>query len=513
MQVRHHRIVIIGSGFAGLAMGIRLKQAGIDNFVILEQGASLGGTWRDNHYPGAACDVESLLYSFSFEPNPRWTRTFAQQSEILAYMQHCAEKHGLLPHLQCSTTVTGAAWDEARATWEVKTREHGTIRANVVVSGCGGLSRPSIPDIPGLETFEGKTFHSARWDHAYPLEGKTVGVVGTGASAIQIVPEIASKVKGLHLFQRTPPWILPKPDRPFTDTERALFRHVPFAQTLARTGTYWKLEVRALAFVVFPQEMKAAQKIGIRYLKSRVKDPVLREKLTPKYTMGCKRILMSNDYFESLQRPNVEVVTDGIARVTRAGVETNDGRGRPLDALILATGFQAAEACAPFEVKGRGGRDLETVWRDGAEAYLGTTVAGFPNLFLIVGPNTGLGHNSMILMIESQVAYIVDCMKTMDRRRLAAVEVHESAQRAYNRRLHQRLAKTIWAIGGCVSWYTTRSGKNTTLWPGFTFEYRLRTRRFDPEAYDVVPDSAVRGAHARASRSAPSPDSVLIPPT
>jgi cation diffusion facilitator CzcD-associated flavoprotein CzcO len=364
------------------------------------------------------------------------------------------------------------------------------------------LSRPALPDIPGLADFKGKVFHSARWDRTFDLAGKTVAVVGTGASAIQIVPAIADKVGHLHLYQRTPPWVLPKPDRDITARERALFRRIPLLQDVARKAIYFGLEWRAAAFVLEPRILKWAQPQVLRYLAKCVPDRALREKLTPSYTMGCKRILMSNDYYQSLQRGNVDVVTDGIERVRAHSIVTKDGVERPVDAIVLATGFQAAEGISPFEVRGAGGVDLDQAWREGAEAYLGTSVSGFPNLFFIVGPNTGLGHNSMVFMIESQIAYILSAIRTMRARGLRAVDVKRDHQTRYNAKLHTRLARTVWAKGGCVSWYNTRTGKNTTLWPGFTLEFRLRTRRFDPAPYDLVPEERGASLASAAERRA-----------
>jgi cation diffusion facilitator CzcD-associated flavoprotein CzcO len=492
-------VLIVGSGFAGLGMAIRLKQAGIDDFVVLEQAGEVGGTWRDNHYPGAACDVQSHLYSFSFEPWPEWTRDFAQQGEILKYLRHCADKYGVRSHIRFHTKVTGASFDERTGLWEVETGDGKKLRARVLVPGCGPLSRPSLPDILGLASFQGKMFHSARWDDAYPLDGKTVAVVGTGASAIQIVPTIAPRVKKLSVFQRTPPWIMPKPDGPIPSWKRAVFRRVPLAQKAARQGIYWSRELLAVGFVVQPRILKALSRLAKLNLRRNVKDPALRAKLLPTYTMGCKRILPTNDYLPALQRPNVELVTDGIAEVRAHSVVSKDGTERPVDALVLATGFEASEAVAPFDVRGRKGQSLDVVWQDGAEAYLGTTVAGFPNLFLLVGPNTGLGHNSMVFMIESQIAYVLDAVKRMRARNLRLVDVRPDVQAAYNARIQERLKSTVWATG-CMSWYLTRSGKNTTLWPGFTFEYRWRTRRFDAAAYEEQPrlDQPASVAHAPA---------------
>jgi cation diffusion facilitator CzcD-associated flavoprotein CzcO len=487
-------ILIIGSGFAGLGMAIQLAKAGLHDFVLLEQDDDLGGTWRDNHYPGCACDVPSHLYSFSFEPWPGWTREFAPQREILEYLRHCADRYALRPHIRFGTRVAWARWDEAAGLWEVGTevrteagaRAGETLRARVVVSACGAMSRPQLPDIPGLASFEGTIFHSARWDHAFPLAGKTVAVVGTGASAIQLVPAIAPDVARLFVYQRTPPWTLPKPDGPIAPWKRALFARVPAAQKLARAGIYWARELLALGFVVEPRLMKLGERIARKHLARSVADPALRAKVTPGYTLGCKRVLPTNDYLPALQRANVELVTGGIAEVRACSVVSQDGTARAVDAIVLATGFEVSEHVAPFAVRGRDGRNLEDVWGGaGAEAYLGTTVSGFPNLFFLIGPNTGLGHSSMVLMIESQLAYVLDAVKKMRARRLKLVDVKAAVQARYNARLQERLKRTVWA-SGCMSWYLTRSGKNTTLWPGFTFEFRLRTRRFDLRSYEQV---------------------------
>ncbi|HEX8796153.1 MAG TPA: NAD(P)/FAD-dependent oxidoreductase [Polyangiaceae bacterium] len=510
--MRDTYVLIVGSGFAGLGMAIRLKQAGIDDFVVLEQASDIGGTWRDNHYPGAACDVQSHLYSFSFEPWPEWSREFAPQKEILAYLEHCADKYGIRPRIRFGARVTRARWNEDESVWEVDTSDGGTIRARVLVPGCGPLSRPVMPDIPGLASFQGKTFHSARWDHSFPLEGKTVAVVGTGASAIQIVPAIAPQVGKLFVYQRTPAWVMPKPDGEIAAWKRAAFRRLRVAQRLARHRIYWTRELMALGFVVEPRIMKLGERFGKRYLQKKVADPVLRDRLTPRYTMGCKRVLPTNDYLPALQRPNVELVTSPIAEVRAHAIATKDGIERPVDAIVLATGFEAAEQVAPFEIRGRAGHELNEVWADGAEAYLGTSVSGFPNLFMLIGPNTGLGHTSMIVMIEAQVAYVLDAVKRMRARGLASVEVRPDAQAVYNAEMQRRLANTVWA-SGCMSWYLTRTGKNTTLWPGFTVEFRWRTRRFDASAYDEQTLSPTEAPTRRRSPPRPSPSpSPAAPP-
>jgi cation diffusion facilitator CzcD-associated flavoprotein CzcO len=497
-------VLVVGSGFAGLGMAIRLKQAGFEDFAVLEQADEVGGTWRDNLYPGCACDVPSQLYSFSFEPWPGWTRDFAPQMEILEYLRHCADKYGIRPRIRFGTRAAWARWDEAAGAWEVGTSAGETLRARVLVSGCGPLNRPRHPDIPGLSSFEGKVFHSGRWDRSFSLKDRTVALVGTGASAVQIVPSIASEVAKLFVYQRTASWVMPKVDGPIPAWKRALYARVPAAQRLARGGIYWTRELMALGFVVEPRLMKLVERMGRRHIARSVADPALRAKLTPDYTMGCKRVAPSNDYLPALARENVELVTDPIKEVCARSVVSADGVERTVDAIVLATGFEASEQQAPFPVRGRGGRDLDAVWDPGAEAYLGTTVAGFPNLFLLVGPNTGLGHSSIVFMIESQLAYVVDALKKMRARRLKAVEVKVVAQAGYNARIQQRLKGTVWSTG-CMSWYLTRSGRNTTLWPGFTFEYRLRTRRFDLEAYDQVTLSDDDGVGQGASNAQAPP--------
>jgi len=494
-------VAIIGTGFAGLGMAIQLKRAGLDTFTVFESAPSLGGTWRDNTYPGAACDVPSLLYSFSFEPNPRWSRQYAPQAEILAYLQHCAEKYGLGPHLRFNTRVVGARFDEAAGQWTLALEGGGTARADVVVLGSGGLTRPSIPALPGLERFAGACFHSARWDHARDLTGLTVGVIGTGASAIQLVPQLAGRVKRLHVFQRTPPWVLPKEDGPITPRTRTLYRALPALQRWRRHAIYWRLESRAPLFSLMPGLLKAGSWLARRHLEASIPDPVLRAKLTPDYVLGCKRVLVSDDYYPALREPHVELVTEGIDEVLPEGPRTQDGRVRPVDVLILATGFQAAELGAPFPIQGRGGVDLDAAWRSGAEAFLGASVAGMPNLFFLGGPNSGLGHNSMVYMLEAQIAHVMDALRTLEREGLAALEVREEVQARFNRRIQERLDRAVWSTGGCRSWYTTRSGKNTTLWPGFTFEFRLRTRRLRAADYHRTPHRTPEGEDApHASR-------------
>ena len=479
-------VAIIGSGFAGLCMAIKLKEAGFTDFFIAEQAQTLGGTWRDNHYPGCACDVQSHVYSFSFAPNPDWTRQFAPQAEIRAYLEHCAARFGLAPYLRFGMGLTRAVFDEPQQRWQLSFSDGRQVSARVLVSAMGGLSRPALPAIPGLDSFKGKRFHSQQWDHGYSLKGKRVAVIGTGASAIQFVPQIAPQVAHLDLFQRTPPWIMPKPDRAISPLERWLFKHLPVTQRLMRGALYWTLEGRVLGFTLHPRLMNLAQKMARRHLHKQVSRPALRKILTPDYTIGCKRILISNDYYPALSRSNVEVVTQPVARIDADGVITADGIKHPVDCLIFGTGFQATDPLPRDCIIGRGGVDLMDTWHDGAHAYKGTTVPGYPNLFLIIGPNTGLGHNSMILMIEAQVAYILDALKHMQRQRITTVEVKPAVEHAYNQQLQDKLKRTIWNTGGCQSWYLDpRTGKNTTLWPGSTWRFKQVTRHFALKDYSV----------------------------
>lgn len=487
----HHRIAVIGSGFAGLGMAIRLKQEGWHDFLVFEREGGVGGTWRVNHYPGCACDVQSHLYSFSFEPNPDWTRMFAPQPEIKAYLERCAEKYGVLPHIRFNTEVASLQWEEAAGRWRIRDNQGREYTAEIVISGMGGLSTPAYPDIPGIERFQGKAFHSQQWDHDYDLRGKRVAVIGTGASAIQFVPQIQPKVGRLDLYQRTPPWILPKPDREITWAERQLFRRVPAAQMALRGAIYGMLESRVAGFTISPRIMTIAKRWALNHLRAQVPDPRLRRKLTPDYTIGCKRILISNDYYPALVQPNVDVITTGIREIRERSIVTTDGVERPADVIIYGTGFKATDPVPRGLVFGRGGLDITEAWPQGPEAYKGTTVAGFPNFFLLMGPNTGLGHSSMVYMIESQITYVLDALKFMERKGLKAIDVRADAQARYNESLQGKIKETVWNIGGCKSWYIHPvSGRNTSLWPGYTWSFRLITRQFDAEAYHLEPAGA-----------------------
>jgi cation diffusion facilitator CzcD-associated flavoprotein CzcO len=474
-------VVVVGSGFAGLCMAIKLRAAGIEDFVVLEQAERLGGTWRDNTYPGCACDIPSYLYSFSFEQNPRWQRMFAPWDEILAYLEHCATKYGVADKIRYGAEVTEAVFDEATSRWTVTINGDETLETRALVAGVGNLHQPKLPDLPGLDTFAGPAFHSAQWDHSQDLTDRRVAVIGTGASAIQFVPRIAEQVAHLDVYQRTAPWITSKPDRAIGPREQALHARFPAGQRLIRDVIYWGLEARGLGFAGNPKLMKGLELQARRQLHKQVKDPVLRAKLTPDYQIGCKRILLSNDYYPALTRPNVDLVTTPISRVTETGVIDADGTERAADVLVLGTGFEVAGNLTRMRILGRDGTDLADHWKQhGIGAHLGMTVAGYPNLFLLVGPNTALGHSSMVFMIEAQVRYVVQALRLL--RRASAVEVREDVQERFVGEVQQRLDHTVWE-SGCNSWYLDDQGRNSTIWPEFTVGYWRRTRRLNPSDF------------------------------
>jgi cation diffusion facilitator CzcD-associated flavoprotein CzcO len=483
----HVRIAIVGTGFSGLGMAIKLKEAGVEDFTILERADDVGGTWRDNTYPGCQCDVPSHLYSFSFAPNPDWSRTYSKQAEIWDYLREVTDRYGMRPHIRFEHDVTDAAWDDDERVWRLETSQ-GELTCEILIAGSGALVEPQIPDIPGLDSFEGAVFHSARWDHDYDLEGKRVASIGTGASAIQYVPEIQPKVEQLHVFQRTPPWIMRHTDRPITGLERRLYRRFPRLQRLTRAGVYLGREWLVLGFVKRQRLMKRIQKLAEAQLRRQVKDPELREKLRPSYTFGCKRILPTNRWYPALQQPNVEVVTEGIVEVKPNAVVSADGREREVDAIILGTGFHVTDMPMTQHIRGRDGRLMSEQFEgEGTEGYLGTVVKNFPNFFFLTGPNTGLGHTSMVYMIESQIRYIVDAVRTMEREGIATLEVRPEAQAEFNQEIQSRMTHTVWMRGGCASWYIDDKGRNSTLWPDWTFRFRQRTSRFDLPSYVTTP--------------------------
>jgi len=469
-------VLIVGAGFSGLAMAIRCRQSGIGPLAIIEKGEGVGGTWRENTYPGAACDVPSHLYSLSFAPKADWSRLYARQPEIEGYLQDVARDHDLLPLIRFRTTLVGAAWDEARALWRVET-DRGEILARSMVSAAGGLHHPALPDIPGRGDFAGANFHTAAWDHGVDLTGLRVGVIGTGASAIQVVPELAGRVGHLTLFQRTPPWIMPKDDRPIPEARKDRYARVPITRWLERVRLFWRLEVPALVgFTRVSKVTARAEAMARHHLKKAVPDKALRKKLTPGYRFGCKRVLLSDEYYPALQRENVTLETGAIGRIVPEGVAMADGSHHALDALVFATGFDVVGGFLRAEVIGREGRRLADAWADGMQAYQGITVAGFPNYFILLGPNTGIGHNSIIAMIEIQVDHVIGCLKALAEGR-QAIEVSEPAQVRFVERIRNRMKESIWQAGGCRSWYLDNQGRNTTLWPDSVLAYRRSARR------------------------------------
>ena len=475
-RTRAHAVVIVGTGFAGIGMAIALTKAGLRDFVILEKADRVGGTWRENTYPGCACDIRSHLYSYSFEPKADWSREFAPQQEILGYIEHCVDKFGLRPHIRFGAEVTGAEYDEAAAAWDITTADGGVVRGKALVIGQGPLHQPNVPELPGLERFEGTAFHSARWDHDYDLTGKRVAVIGTGASAIQFVPQIVGRTARLTVFQRTAPWIMPRPDRAFTEAQKRRFGKVPLTRLAHRNMIYWLQESFVLGFE-HPNLIKAAERLGRAHIDRKVTDPELRRKLTPAYTLGCKRTLVSSDYYPVFNRPGVDLETAGIAEVQEHSIRTRDGREIDVDAIIFGTGFHVTDAMAKAHIVGRNGLKITDAWRDGVTAHLGTTVAGFPNLFFLVGPNTGLGHNSIIFMIESQVRYIMSCLRLVARSRATSIEVKPDVQARFNAWVQQKSSGSVWLKGGCASWYLDSEGVNRSLRPASTVNFWLRMRR------------------------------------
>lgn len=497
--------LIIGSGFGGLGMAIALRKAGVDQFILLEKGQDVGGVWRDNTYPGAACDVPSHLYSFSFEPNPNWSRVFAPQAEIHGYLQHCAQRYDLLRHLHFGSEVRHARFDEASSCWQVICRDGQEHFSRLLISATGQLSRPALPNLPGLDSFQGHVFHSAAWDHHYPLANKRVAVIGTGASAIQFVPQIADQVAALKVFQRSPAYIMPKADRAYRPEEKQRFARHPRWAKLVRAAHYLHFESRALGFTRLKSLTQWA--VGIPFhklLNASVPDPELRQRMTPDYPIGCKRILLSNDYLKTFASPHVELLTQGIERITEHGITTLDGQQHPVDAIIYGTGFAATEFLSPMRISGRGGVDLNQAWQHGAAAYLGLSVPGFPNFFMLYGPNTNLGHNSIIHMLESQISHVIKAHRALLKSAAKTLEVDESPYQRFQWRIQRRLATSVWS--GCQSWYVDAQGHNSTNWPGFTWSYRWLTRYGGLSAYRFASPLDAPFAPSDGQRVAPPGD-------
>lgn len=479
------RVAVVGGGFAGLGIAIGLKRAGIE-FALFERGDELGGTWRDNSYPGCKCDVPSHLYSFSFALNPDWRHTYSPQAEIWDYLRRVAEHFEILPHVRFGHELLRASWLESEQSWLLET-SRGSWRADVLVGACGALSEPSIPKLAGLESFAGRAFHSARWDHAYDLRGQRVAVIGVGASAVQFIPQLQPLVERLYVLQRTPPWVFPHPDRPIREFERKLYRRLPIAQRLVREWIYWSRELVALALTKRPQFARWMARVARRHLARQIQDPDLRRKLTPDYLPGCKRMLISNDFYPAIAAPNAELVVEPIRELRPTAIITADGREREIDAIIFGTGFHVTDHPIAWCIYGAAGASLAESWAEtGARAYLGTAVPGFPNFFMMTGPNTGIGHTSLLVMIEAQIHYIVGCLRRMQSGALGRCEVRRERFEAFNRELERKMQRTIWIQGGCNSWYLDRRRRNTTIWPDFTWKYRLRLSRFEPRDYSFA---------------------------
>lgn len=480
-------VLIIGSGFSGLGMGIALQKDGRDDFIILEKAGDVGGTWRDNTYPGAACDVPTHLYSYSFEPRSDWKNLWSYQPEIYNYLREVAEKYGLRKHVRFHQVARRGHWDDDENRWHLFTEDGQEYVAQFVVSAIGALHIPSIPKFSGLEEFAGAAFHSAEWDHSVDLAGKRVAVIGTGASAIQFVPEIVDQVGELQLYQRTPPWVLPRQNIAIPDQVRRAFRAVPGLRRAFRNGLYWSAEAGAYALNNRPVLLKGLEVIGKRHIRSQIDDPELRRKVTPDYRPGCKRLLGSNTYYRALNRPQSQVITDAIDHVTPQGIVTADGVEHQADVIIFATGFHVSDSFESLSITGAGCDDLvERFEVEGPQAHRGITVAGMPNVFFLLGPNTGLGHTSVVFMIESQIHYVAKAIRTVRATGAPAMMPRRDVQERYNDELQRRLSGSVWNTGGCASWYLDAHGNNRTLWPGYTWRYWLSTRNVRLAEYELI---------------------------
>jgi cation diffusion facilitator CzcD-associated flavoprotein CzcO len=483
---RDFPIAILGAGFAGIGTAVRLKKAGIHSFTIFERAGDVGGTWRDNSYPGAACDVPSHVYSLSFEPNPHWSRRYSPSREIWEYLRGIVDKWQLAPHIRFHHEIVEARFDQNRGLWFLTPRRGPTVSARFVVSCVGGLVDPKLPDIKGLASFGGELFHTARWKHDYDLAGRRVAVIGTGASAVQVVPSIAPEVEQLYVFQRTPGWVMPRKDAAYSARARRLFARYPMLLKVSRVAKYLRSELRGPMVILDSERLsRIGERMSLRHLEQQVRDPELRAKLTPTFQFGCKRILISDDYWATFERPNVELVTDPIDEITPTGLRTRDGALREVDAIILATGFDVGITRAPFPIVGRGGQSLDEAWQHGAAAYKGMAVSGFPNWFILMGPNTGPGHTSVLVYTEAQIAHVLAAIRTLRDEGLKYVDVRQVVQNRYNRGIQRRMPYMVWT-SGCDSWYLSKEGRNHSLFPGLAAEYVLRTRHFRPRDYEIA---------------------------
>jgi cation diffusion facilitator CzcD-associated flavoprotein CzcO len=490
------QVLVVGAGCAGLGAAIRLKQQGINDFVVLEKAGEVGGAWRDNTYPGCTCDIPSNLYSFSFAPKPDWRHVFARQPEIYDYLKDVSQRFGVRPHIRFRVEVLSARWQEQDQHWHLETSA-GRYRSRILIGGAGPLHEPKLPDVPGLDDFKGTVFHSAHWNHDHDLRGRRVAVVGTGASAIQFVPEIQPQVGRLVLLQRTAPWVLPKANFETPKLQRELFRRLPLTQRAIRTAIYSGLEAFGYGFR-HPEVMQRLGRLALNWLHSQVRDPLLREKLRPDFLLGCKRVLFSNNYYRALAQPNVDVVAGGLKEVRERSVIGADGVEHEVDTLIFGTGFETTDSPIAKKIFDGQGRALESVWNGSPQAYLGTTVSGFPNLFILLGPNVAIGHSSAIFLIEAQLEYVMDALRNMAELDLSSVELRRDVQDAFNDEVQAALRGTVWNAGGCASYYIDRNGRNSGVWPWSTLHFRQRLSRFDLASYHAgreiaaaLPEAAV----------------------
>ncbi len=480
----HIRIAIVGAGFSGIGAAIALSEEGYgDDLILLERRPAIGGTWHDNSYPGCRCDVPSNLYSFSFAPNPNWTETYSSQPEIERYLEVTARRYGVTEKVAFETTLDGARWDATRRVWRIET-SRGSFTADFLIGGGGLLSQPHIPDIPGAVTFSGTTFHSARWDHADDLTGRRVAIIGTGASTIQFLPVVQRSAGNVTLFQRTPPWVFPHPNRKTRGVERMAYKRWPWTQRVARARTYWIAEATLGSLLIHNKGSRRLSSLANKLMTRQVADPALRAKLTPTYAPGCKRLLQSNDYFPALQRPNVTVETEKIIELRPEGIVTADGAAHDVDTIIYGTGFRVTSNPMAAKIHGADGRSLNEHWADtGMQAYYGTTIPGFPNYFMLAGPNTGIGHTSLVVMIEAQVAHVVGAFRALRTRGASVIELRPDVLARWSAEVGRKAASTVWNSGGCSSWYLDDKGRNTTLWPDYSFRFVRRARSFAPSDY------------------------------